>query len=156
MELETGRVLGEHKGFWYHTIGQRKGLGLSGGPWYVIRKDVESNTIFVSRGFDTEMQYSDLIRLGAMNFISGDPMPEGADEMMVPLKVRHTPDFTRGLLRRHADGSHSVVAEEPIQGVAAGQFCTLYDTEANLCYGSGVIAEGLQRDAQDKIPQEKP
>ncbi len=139
VELETGRVLGEHRGFWYHTIGQRKGLGLSGGPWYVIRKDVESNTIFVSRGFDTEMQYSDLIRLGAMNF-----------------KVRHTPDFTRGLLHRYADGSHSVIAEEPIQGVAAGQFCTLYDTEEHLCYGSGVIAEGLRRDAQDKILQEKP
>ena len=117
---------------------------------------MESNTIFVSRGFDTEMQYSDLIRLGAMNFISGDPMLEGADEMAVTIKVRHTPDFTRGLLRRHADGSHSVLAEEPIQGVAAGQFCTLYDNKAHLCYGSGVIAGGLRRDAQDKIPREKP
>ena len=155
VELETGRVLGEHRGFWYHTIGQRKGLGLSGGPWYVIRKDVATNTIFVSRGFDTAMQYSDLIRLGAMNFISGDPMPEGVDEMPVTLKVRHTPDFTRGLLRRHADGSHSVLAEEPIQGVAAGQFCTLYDTEEHLCYGSGVIAEGLQSDAADKISEVK-
>ena len=33
VERETGRVLGRHQGFWFHTIGQRKGLGLSGGPW---------------------------------------------------------------------------------------------------------------------------
>ena len=41
IELETGRKLGEHRGYWFHTIGQRKGLGLSGGPWYVVRKNVD-------------------------------------------------------------------------------------------------------------------
>ena len=35
VELETGKILGHHKGYWFHTIGQRKGLGLSGGPWFV-------------------------------------------------------------------------------------------------------------------------
>ena len=48
VELETGRKLGRHKGYWFHTIGQRKGLGLSGGPWFVIRKDVDTNTLYVS------------------------------------------------------------------------------------------------------------
>jgi len=45
VELETGKILGKHKGYWFHTVGQRKGLGLSGGPWYVIRKDVEANIV---------------------------------------------------------------------------------------------------------------
>jgi tRNA-specific 2-thiouridylase len=40
VEWETGKILGKHKGYWFHTIGQRKGLGLSGGPWYVIKKDI--------------------------------------------------------------------------------------------------------------------
>ncbi|MEG2666868.1 MAG: tRNA 2-thiouridine(34) synthase MnmA, partial [Bacteroidales bacterium] len=57
IELETGRKLGEHQGFWFHTIGQRKGLGLSGGPWYVVGKNVEENIIYASRGYDTEAQY---------------------------------------------------------------------------------------------------
>ena len=39
VELETGERLGTHKGFWFHTIGQRSGLRLSGGPWYVAAKD---------------------------------------------------------------------------------------------------------------------
>ena len=38
IELETGKKIGEHRGFWFHTIGQRKGLGLSGGPWYVVKR----------------------------------------------------------------------------------------------------------------------
>jgi len=38
VELETGNILGKHQGYWFHTIGQRKGLGLSGGPWFVIKK----------------------------------------------------------------------------------------------------------------------
>ena len=40
VELETGKKLGKHRGYWFHTIGQRKGLGLSGGPWFVVRKDI--------------------------------------------------------------------------------------------------------------------
>lgn len=144
IELETGRQLGEHDGYWYHTIGQRKGLGLGGGPWYVIRKDVETNTIYVSHGYDTALQYSDLIRLGAMNFISGSPFAEGQSRLDITFKVRHTPTFTYGTLERCHDGSYIVHSDGQIQGVAAGQFCTLYDTQSHLCYGSGVIAEGLR------------
>ena len=41
IELETEKKLGTHRGYWFHTIGQRKGLGLSGGPWFVVKKDME-------------------------------------------------------------------------------------------------------------------
>ena len=57
MELETGKILGTHNGYWFHTVGQRKGLGLSGGPWYVIKKDVPGNIVYASRGYDVETQY---------------------------------------------------------------------------------------------------
>ena len=50
IEIETGKVLGKHKGFWFHTIGQRKGLGLGGGPWFVVKKDTQNNIVFVSMG----------------------------------------------------------------------------------------------------------
>lgn len=42
IELESGKEIGKHRGFWFHTIGQRKGLGLSGGPWFVVDKDTET------------------------------------------------------------------------------------------------------------------
>ena len=52
VELESGRVLGQHHGYWFHTLGQRKGLNLSGGPWYVVKKDIPANIIYASRGYD--------------------------------------------------------------------------------------------------------
>ena len=63
IELETGKKLGRHKGFWFHTIGQRKGLGLGGGPWFVVKKDTSHNIIYVSQGYNPDSQYVDEIRL---------------------------------------------------------------------------------------------
>ena len=54
IELESGKEIGKHRGFWFHTIGQRKGLGLSGGPWFVVDKDTENNILYVSHGYDTD------------------------------------------------------------------------------------------------------
>lgn len=133
--------MGEHRGYWFHTIGQRKGLGLSGGPWFVIRKDIESNTLFVSRGYDVETQYGNVVEMPEMHFITENPM-EG-NEQEVTFKVRHTPDFTRGVLR-HEGGIYTLFSEELIQGIAPGQFCTIYDVEHKICHGSGVIARGMR------------
>ena len=47
IELETGKKIGTHRGYWFHTIGQRKGLGLGGGPWFVVKKDIQDNIIYV-------------------------------------------------------------------------------------------------------------
>ncbi|MDO5036104.1 MAG: tRNA 2-thiouridine(34) synthase MnmA [Porphyromonas sp.] len=145
IDQETGLVLGEHQGYWFHTIGQRKGLGLGGGPWYVVGKDVSENKIYVSRGFDTEAQYGDLIGLAELNFISGDPMPELSESMEVTFKIRHTPDFTRGVLERREDGSYLLTSTEMMQGIAPGQYCTLYDSDHHLCFGSGLIVSGARK-----------
>ncbi|TXG73311.1 hypothetical protein EZV62_001890 [Acer yangbiense] len=48
LEAESGDFLGKHCGFWFYTIGQRQGLRLPGGPWYVVEKDVKNNVVFVS------------------------------------------------------------------------------------------------------------
>ena len=65
IDIETGKVVGHHQGFWFHTIGQRKGLGLGGGPWFVVKKNVRKNIIFVAHGWDTQLQYGHDFRLGS-------------------------------------------------------------------------------------------
>lgn len=140
VELESGKVVGQHRGYWFHTIGQRKGLGLSGGPWFVIRKEIAHNRLYVSRGYDPATQYGNVVELPEMHWITLDPM-EGT-EMEVTFKVRHTPDFTKGVLIRDEEGLYHLHSEQWIQGIAPGQFCTIYDTAQKLCYGSGVIARG--------------
>ena len=145
IELETGKKLGTHDGYWFHTIGQRHGLGLSGGPWFVVRKEIPTNTLFVSRGYDPVEQYGDVVEMGEMNYITRDPFPDGAAEIPVTFKVRHTPDFASGTLVRNSDGTCRLLSDSLIQGIAPGQFCTLYDSESRICYGSGLITGGDRR-----------
>ena len=139
IELETGRKLGEHRGYWFHTIGQRKGLGLSGGPWYVVRKNVAENVIYVSNGYGTAKQYGRTLHLDEMHFISGNPW-EGVDGSVdIMFKNRHTPHFIRGKFTRVGDFQWVIESEEDVQGIAPGQFAVVYDPQGHLCYGSGVI-----------------
>jgi tRNA (5-methylaminomethyl-2-thiouridylate)-methyltransferase len=138
IEFETGRTLGTHNGYWFHTIGQRRGLGLPLGPWFVVKKDTRENIIYVSNGYDPEAQYSDEVRLEGVHYITGEPFREYTDGVPVKFKIRHTPEFSRGRLFKE-DGIFVIRAEEPIAGVAPGQFGVIYDVEERICYGSGVI-----------------
>ena len=139
IELETGRKLGEHRGFWFHTIGQRKGLGLSGGPWYVVRKNVAENVIYVSNGYGTSKQYGRTLRLDEMHFISGNPWKGVEGPVDIMFKNRHTPHIMRGKFTRTGDRQWVIESEEDVQGIAPGQFAVIYDPQGHLCYGSGVI-----------------
>lgn len=134
IEIETGRKIGTHRGFWFYTIGQRKGLGLSGGPWFVVRKNVKDNVIYVSRGYNTPKQYGRQINLDEIHWISGDP-----DLKRVAFKTRHTPEFNEAEIRRNPDGTITLISDTDIQGIAPGQFATIYSTDHKICYGSGMI-----------------
>ncbi len=139
VEIETGKKLGEHNGYWFHTIGQRKGLGLSGGPWYVVKKNVHDNVIYVSNGYDTEKQYGKTIHLDEMHWISIDPWPEECNNVAITFKNRHTPEFFEGRMSRIADSEYVIESDSKIQGIAPGQFTIIYDSDRKLCYGSGII-----------------
>ena len=95
IELETGKRVGTHRGYWFHTIGQRKGLGLSGGPWFVIKKDVQENIIYVSHGYGVETQFGHEFRINDFHFITDNPWKDAGKEVDITFKIRHTPEFTR-------------------------------------------------------------
>lgn len=137
VELETGKVIGQHRGYWFHTIGQRKGLGLGGGPWFVVDKNVEENIIYVSHGYDTEKQFGHSFCVKDFHFITLNPWKE--QETEICFKIRHTDTFQIGKVRFVEDGTLQVSSEEPIQGIAPGQFGVIYDKDARLCIGSGEI-----------------
>lgn len=146
IEIETGRKLGEHNGYWFHTIGQRKGLGLSGGPWYVVKKNVADNAIYVSNGYGTAKQYGRIIHMDEMHFISGNPFVGGDGPFSITFKNRHTPVFMKGKLTHLQDKEWMIESEQDVQGIAPGQFAVVYDDKCHLCYGSGVITgQNVQR-----------
>ena len=132
-----GNTLREHDGAWNYTIGQRKGLGFGGGPWYVVRKDIKRNIIYVSRGFETKAAYGKSFRIEMPYFITYNPY-EADGDYRVTFKVRHTPEFTPGRLLVRG-GKYELHSDELIQGIAPGQFAVLYDEQAHRCLGSGEI-----------------
>ena len=137
IELETGKKIGKHKGYWFHTIGQRKGLGLSGGPWFVIDKDIRRNILYVSNGYDTTKQYGKEFRLVDFHFITDNPWKTD-QPTEVCFKIRHTDSFGQAFLIPQEDGFR-IESKNLIQGIAPGQFGVIYDKNAHLCIGSGEI-----------------
>lgn len=149
IEIETGKKIGTHQGYWLYTIGQRKGLGLGGGPWFVIKKDIKNNIIFVSKGYDTPLQYKKVVPLEEIHWITADPERESIPGLIeikdgeetryeISFKIRHTPEFTHGRLMKTPEG-WLIESERDIQGVAPGQFATIYTPDNRLCIGSGMI-----------------
>ena len=134
IELETGRKIGQHKGHWFHTIGQRKGMGFGGGPWFVVKKDIGQNIIYVAHGYDPQTAYKQDFPIRDFHSINGVLPPEE-----VTLKIRHTPEFLSARLEPTAEGEYMVHVNAPIHGVAPGQFCVIYDAQHHRCYGSGEI-----------------
>ena len=141
IELETGRKIGEHKGLWFHTIGQRKGLGFGEGPWFVIQKDVPKNILYVSHGYDPQDAYKQDFLIHDFHSLT---LPlhnlfNGQTTKNVTFKIRHTPEYHPAVLEKVDEGKYMVHSAHPIHGVAPGQFCVVYDEKHHRCFGSGEI-----------------
>ncbi|KAL3359288.1 hypothetical protein AABB24_016049 [Solanum stoloniferum] len=140
LEAENGDYLGNHRGFWFYTIGQRQGLRLPGGPWYVVEKDIKNNVVYVSRNYFSVDKKRRLFRVGSLKWLSG-LFPKQINELQC--KVRHGPSFYNCSLVMEVDQHGQEVAVVRLsgddQGLAAGQFAAFYD--GRTCIGSGIILE---------------
>ncbi|XP_031489095.1 uncharacterized protein LOC116256757 isoform X1 [Nymphaea colorata] len=141
LEAETGDFLGNHRGYWFYTVGQRQGLRLPGGPWYVVGKDVKNNVVFVSRNYFSFDKRRRTFQVGSLSWISGSK-PDQLDQ--IQCKVRHGPDFYDCSVEMQvSDDDQDEVATVHIskddQGLAAGQFAAFY--RGRTCIGSGIILD---------------
>jgi len=132
IELETNRKLGSHNGYYFYTIGQRSGLGLSGGPWYVVKKDIQNNSIYISKENVINRGRQEFT-VGKFNWIEGTP-PKG-EKFLV--KIRHGASFFNCSLIFTDDDEAEVKLDKSDQGIAPGQFAVFYSDQ--LCHGGGVI-----------------
>ncbi len=134
IEYETGEKLGEHKGFWYHTIGQRQGSGLSGGPWYVAAKDPDKNIVYFSRNYFDQNKKRDTLTVSDINWFAGKA-PEKTD---LSVKLRHGPNFHACTIETIDEKTLLVNLAENDQGIAPGQIAAFYD--GDVCLGAGIIS----------------
>ncbi len=137
---DTGKVLGEHKGYWFYTIGQRQGLGLGNGPWYVTKKEVNTNTVFISNQYyaiDSETKKRDSLKIHQYHWINQPLNLEASQNLEV--KLRHGPKKYKCQVKALDADSFFVSLDGRDQGIAPGQFAVFY--EGRTCLGCGVIME---------------
>jgi tRNA-specific 2-thiouridylase len=148
VDARTGRTLGEHRGYWFYTIGQRQGLGLGEGPWYVVDKDVPTNTVFVSHGEELENRARNRFAAGNLNWIAGPP-----ERSNLEVKIRHGPQTVPCEVRWIGAKNLEVTMASRDPGVAPGQFAVFY--QQDICLGGGVIEEGPSEPvASGPVPSE--
>lgn len=136
-EVTTQKVLGEHPGYWFYTIGQRKGLGLSGGPWYVVGKDIASDVVYVARGSNRTRDGGCQFRLGEPSWI-GRPSLDGS----LQVKLRHSPQLIDCRLETAENSQLDVRLAEDDSGIAPGQSAVFY--RADRCLGGGTIEGAVE------------
>jgi tRNA-specific 2-thiouridylase len=127
-----GNQIGEHNGLVDFTIGQRKGLKISGPePYYVLKKDLEKNALII--GFKGDLGRREFFA-DQVNWIAGDE-PPGPIEAMI--KIRYKSKETLGLISPQEKNSVKIQLNESLPDVTPGQAAVFY--EGDLCYGGGII-----------------
>lgn len=133
VEFESGKKLGEHQGYWYYTIGQRKGIKLGGGPYFVVAKDVKKNIVYVSNDYFSADKKRDRLDVEDINWNTGAP-PRAKK---LKIKIRHSDYFYNCRVLALNGGGASLQIKKNDQGIAPGQFVAFY--KGGICLGSGVI-----------------
>ncbi len=137
-----GKVLGEHLGLMYYTIGQRRGLNIGGqkgddgSRWFVIEKDIKNNILYVAHGAEDRL-YSRGLLMNDCNFI---PFPPETKTFECTAKFRYRQPEQKCTVNISNDGIRVDFAEKQ-RAITEGQFAVFYSGEK--CIGGGVIEKAL-------------
>jgi tRNA-specific 2-thiouridylase len=140
-----GTCIGRHHGLSFYTLGQRKGLGIGGvkgaqrsdgtaDAWYVARKDLPSNTLYVVQGHDHPWLKASQLHAQDASWVSGHPPPAG--DCSAKIRYRQT-DAPCRLLAGDGIDSFSLDFAQPQWAVTPGQSAVLY--QGDVCLGGGII-----------------
>jgi len=138
IEWETGNKVGEHKGFWFYTRGQRQGIGLSGGPWYVVSKDATNNIVYISRHYsELDWQRSDFVVSNINLLVDQAYFEESLQQQLIDVKIRHGAQLYHARVEALPGNTYKFYIDQKDQGIAPGQYAVVY--RQGICLGGGVI-----------------
>ncbi|MBL7053582.1 tRNA 2-thiouridine(34) synthase MnmA [Patescibacteria group bacterium] len=129
-----GNLLGEHNGLHFYTIGQRKGINLSGGPYFVVKKNNKENVLIVSK--QEKDLYSKQAILSPVHFISGESL-EASIKVQVKIRSQHIPSLA--YLTPLTKNKIKLNFIKSQKAITLGQFAVFY--KANVCLGGGEIKQ---------------
>ena len=128
----SGRVLGKHQGLYLYTLGQRKNLGFSGGPYYVLKINPQVNVLVVTK--NKKDLYQKKTTLEKWHFISGKAP---AKQIRVLAKTRYRQPLAKATLFPLQKGKLKLIFDQPRFAITPGQFAVFY--QGDICLGGGVI-----------------
>ena len=135
---QDGKVVGRHRGVYFYTLGQRRGLGIGGSAdgngerWFVLGKDVANNRLIVSQGED-DILFKDGLVTEGFNFIT----PAPAKEFDCEVRIKHRQPLQRAHLSVLDNGDTRIVFNEKQRAIAEGQYAVVY--YGDICLGGGAI-----------------
>ena len=139
-----GEIIGRHEGLMYHTLGQRKGLGIGGlknagdEAWYVVDKDVENNELIVAQGHAHPRLFSKGLIAKQLHWVNREPVREA---FRCTVKTRYRQTDIACLVEPIDDDCIRVIFDEPQAAVTPGQSAVFYLDE--VCLGGGIIEERI-------------
>ena len=140
MKTPEGKVVGQHEGLMYYTLGQRQGLGIGGGregtgePWFVAAKDIPNNTLTVVQGHDHPLLLSQALRADDLHWLAGyNPRIH----WVYGAKTRYRQADAPCEIEVIENGQCEIRFAQPQWAVTPGQSVVVY--ESNVCLGGGVI-----------------
>jgi tRNA-specific 2-thiouridylase len=144
IKLDNGQTVGEHVGLSFYTLGQRKGIGIGGlkshrnadgtsEPWFVARKDIASNTLYIVQGHDHPWLLSGELGAGQASWIAGEPPAPRA----LSAKTRYRQADVPCTVAPEGLDRFTLRFDEPQWAVTPGQSAVLYD--GDVCLGGGII-----------------
>lgn len=147
MVTEDGEIKGQHDGLMYYTIGQRQGLGIGGGgktqdPWFVIGKDLATNTLYVGQGFHHPTLYATHLDASEIHFTTNEERPK---EFRCTAKFRYRQQDVPVTVRLLDDNRAEVIFDEPVRAITPGQAVVFYD--GMECLGGGLIDQAYKEEA---------
>jgi len=138
-----GEILGKHDGHIYFTIGQRRGLGIGARfsaedkPWYVVKKDIQRNVVFVAQGENHPALFSKTIIVEHINWINKKPT---AFPKNYYAKVRYRDEDKLCTISFLDNNTYCIEFASSQKAITPGQSIVLYNKE-NVCIGGGIIAK---------------
>ena len=130
-----GEIVGEHDGAWYYTIGQRKGLGIGGegDAWFVVNKDIESQTVTVVQGENHSLLFTPNLYVSDLNWINSQPsLP-----LKCTAKIRYRQNDVSCTIKKITNGRGFVEFEQAQRAVTPHQSIVFYQND--ICLGGGLI-----------------
>ncbi|XP_074097316.1 mitochondrial tRNA-specific 2-thiouridylase 1 [Cotesia typhae] len=139
VDMETGRVVGKHRGIHHWTLGQRCRITGQAKAYFVYKKDVETNTIYVAMGHDHPALYTHTIITSKPHWICQEP-PELLNSHGVlhcDFKFQHIESYSRCKVYKTANQQLIILVDEPKRAVSPGQFAVFF--VGDECVGSAPI-----------------